>query len=68
MLLLLFGSRTKMSLSKFGGMTILLVAISLIIGLAAGYFVGGAGKVSEAQYNQLQASYNQLQTLYNQLQ
>ncbi|MCX8183186.1 MAG: BMP family ABC transporter substrate-binding protein, partial [Crenarchaeota archaeon] len=57
-----------MSLSKFGGTTILLIAISLIIGLAAGYFVGGAGKVSESQYNQLQTSYNQLQTLYNQLQ
>jgi len=57
-----------MSLSKFGGMTVLLIAVFLIVGLAAGYFIGGSGKVSESQYSQLQTSYNQLQALYNQLQ
>ncbi|MEM1554842.1 MAG: hypothetical protein QXJ72_08180 [Thermoproteota archaeon] len=42
--------------------------IFLVAGIAIGYFIGGTGKVSESQYNELQLQHNQLQTMYNQIQ
>lgn len=57
-----------MSMLKLSGIMILLLIIFFTVGIAIGYFIGGAGKVSEFQYNELQSRYNQLQMMYNQLQ
>ncbi|MEM3712657.1 MAG: BMP family ABC transporter substrate-binding protein [Thermoproteota archaeon] len=57
-----------MSIPKLSGIMVFLLIIFLAVGIAIGYFVGGTGKVSESQYNELQSQYNRLQTMYSQLQ